>query len=161
MASSCRLQAWRSRHCGDEKEDRFMKKYIVFDNEGRTPDRYTIINRSSGDVFAAGEQGVDAGITGRFCGNCADHRVALYGAGWRQMPLSRRIIDEETNNYVRNAQLDPSWLGKELPHQRCPLNLLLYIDILDNMSCEERRRLALPYIGRETDGVPAKPAMAL
>jgi len=138
-----------------------MTRYIIFDNEGRTSDRYTIINRSSGDVFAASEQ-AEKEISGRFCGNCADHRVALYGAGWRQMPLSQRIIDAETNNYVRNAQLDPSWLGKELPQQQCPLNLLAYIEILDKMPRDERQRFAgISYIGPEKDGVLSKQALAL
>ena len=102
-----------------------MTNYIVFDNEGRTPDRYTIVDRVSGNVFAAGNK--DGDLSGRYCGNCADHRIVLYGAGWREMPLNKRVIEAETANYVRNAQLDPSWLGKELPQRHWPIDLLDYI----------------------------------
>src|SRR6185312_2691240 len=137
----------------DEKEDTTMARYIIFDKGGLKPDRYTIIDRSSGDVFAACEPGAEAGIAGRFCGNCADHRVPLFGAGWRQMPLCQRIIDAEVNNYVRNAQLDPHWLGKELPQQYWPLSLLTYIDVLDKMAGDEHRRVSrMPYIGPGKEG---------
>jgi len=97
-----------------------MTTYIVFDNEGKTPDRYTAVDRESGNVFSIGPE---AG-SGKFCGNCADHRVTLYGAGWRQMPLSRKVIEGETENYIHNAQLDPGWLGNELPEEQWPKDLL-------------------------------------
>ncbi|HLI93592.1 MAG TPA: hypothetical protein VKU83_08285, partial [Puia sp.] len=82
-------------------EDDARPNYVVFDNGGRTPDRYTIVDRESGNVFAAGEPIGEAEISVKYCGNCADHRIVLYGAGWRQLPLSRRIISAETDNYVR------------------------------------------------------------
>src|SRR5579871_3620801 len=96
-----------------------MTKYIVFDNGGVTADRYTIIDRKSGNVFAIG----DSDIAVRYCGNCADHRVTLYGAGWREMPANRRVVEAETENYVHNAQLNPTWLGSELPQERWPREL--------------------------------------
>lgn len=138
-----------------------MTKFIVFDNDGRTTDRYTVVDRLSGDVFAACEQSNEAGITGRYCGNCADHRITLYGAGWRQMPLTQKAIEAETNNYVRNAQLNPAWLGKELPQRHYPLNLRAYIDYLDKMPSEALHGVTgMPYIGTEKDGMPTKPAIA-
>lgn len=138
-----------------------MTNYIVFDNERRVPDRYTIVDRRSGDVFAACEQGSDAGVIGRYCGNCADHRVTLYGSGWRQMPLTQKIVAEETNNYIRNAQLNPGWLGKELPHRHCPVNLLAYIATLDKMAPDRASHATqMPYIGPEEDELPSKSAMA-
>ncbi|HVU97111.1 MAG TPA: hypothetical protein VHE34_17900 [Puia sp.] len=137
-----------------------MTKYIVFDNEGHTSDRYTIVDRISGNVFAACEQSNDAGVTGRYCGNCADHRVTLYGAGWRQMPLSQRIIMAETDNYVRNAQLNPDWLGKQLPWRYCPLSLQEYIATLDKMESNEAHRvIEMPQMGSERDGTPSKSAI--
>ena len=139
-----------------------MTKYIVFDNEARAPDRYTIVDRQSGEVFAAVEQGNDAVVTGRYCGNCADHRITLYGAGWRQMPLSQKIIEAETDNYVRNAQLNPGWLGKELPQRHYPLNLRNYIDTLGKMPSDELHGITgMPYMAPENDGMPSKPAMAM
>jgi hypothetical protein len=90
-----------------------MANYVVFDNGGITIDRYTIVDWESGNVFAAGE----GASTARYFGNCADHRVTLFGSGWRQMPLSRRIVEAETSNYIRNARLNPGWLGNELPRE--------------------------------------------
>ena len=110
-----------------------MIKYIVFDNEGRTSDRYTIFDRRSGDIFAAWEENSEAGMTGRYIGNCAEHRITLYGAGWRQMPLNQKIVEAETSNYVHNAQLNPHWLGKEMAQQNWPSNLRTYIDSLEEM----------------------------
>lgn len=137
-----------------------MTNYIVFDNEGRTPDRYTIIDRESGNVIAACEPTGESGSTGRYCGNCADHRIALYGAGWRQMPLSRRIIIEETTNYIRNAQLNPAWLGKELSRQDWPVYLQNYIEGL-NKPEGLKPMPGMPYIGPQKDGSGSKTAMAL
>src|SRR5580693_10555240 len=116
-----------------------MTNYIVFDNEGRTSDRYTIIDRETGNVFAASEPTGESTITVRFCGNCADHRIVLYGTGWRQLPLSRKIIIGETDNYIRNAQLNPAWLGKELSRQEWPANIQEYVDRLNELQGEEHQ----------------------
>jgi hypothetical protein len=139
-----------------------MTNYIVFDNEGRTSDRYTIIGRESGNVFAAGEPAGNSPITVRYCGNCADHKITLYGTGWRQMPLSRKILLEETDNYVRNAQLNPAWLGKELSRQEWPANIQEYVDRLNELQGEEHQPIPrMPYIGPQNDGNSSKTAMAL
>jgi hypothetical protein len=91
-----------------------MKKFIVFDNGGKTHDRYTIINKESGDVFAASENPYDSKGVGSLVGNCASHRIVLHGAGWRQKLPLKKVIHAEVENYVNNARLDPDWIGKEL-----------------------------------------------
>jgi hypothetical protein len=40
-----------------------MTNYFVFDNEGRTSDRYTIVDRESGNVFAACEPASESSKT--------------------------------------------------------------------------------------------------
>jgi hypothetical protein len=111
-----------------------MRGYIVFDNEGITFDRYTLVDLGSGNVFAAGGHTKEGAISGWYCGNCTDHRITLGDAGWRQMPLSRKVIEMETANYVRNAQLNPSWLGKELPRMQWPAHLHDYVAGLEQPS---------------------------
>ncbi|HLX94017.1 MAG TPA: hypothetical protein VKR32_20175 [Puia sp.] len=116
-------------------------KIIVFDNEGRTSDRLTVINRETGDVFAVGLNPNGVATNCKFCGNCADHRITLYGSGWRQMPLTRRIIETETESYVCNAQLNPGWLGKELLQVQWPLNLS---EIIENQDKQQTKSLNSP-----------------
>jgi hypothetical protein len=136
--------------------------YIAFDNEGRTSDRYTIIDRETGNVFAACEPAGESANTVRFCGNCADHRIVLYGTGWRQLPLSRKIIIGETDNYIRNAQLNPAWLGKELSRRDWPATLQDNVDQLNKLHAEGLHPTpGMPYIGPQNDGNSSKTAMAL
>jgi hypothetical protein len=136
--------------------------YITFDNEGRTSDRYTIVDRESGNVFAACGPTSESAMTVKLCGNCADHRITLYGTGWRQMPLSRKIIIAETENYIRNAQLNPAWLGKELPLRDWPATLQDCVDQLNKLHAEGLHPIpGMPYIGPQNDGNPSKTAVAL
>jgi hypothetical protein len=91
-----------------------MKNYIVFDNGGKTTDRYTIINTETADVFGASENPHDPNGLGRWIGNLVDHKTVLYGAGWRQRLPAKKVIQAEIENYVNNAKLDPEWLGLEV-----------------------------------------------
>jgi hypothetical protein len=104
-----------------------MSTFIIFDNGGITPDRFTIIDRETGDVFGASENPNALNWIAKFIGNCADHRVVLRGAGWRQGLPSRRIIQTEIENYVNNAKLDPEWIGRELDFAALPENIRRFI----------------------------------
>ena len=108
-----------------------MKNYIVFDNGGKTADRYTIINMETADVFGASEDPHDPNGSGRWIGNITDHRTVLYGAGWRQRLPAKKLIQAEVENYVNNAKLDPEWLGIEVISQDLPAALRTYIEGLD------------------------------
>ena len=104
-----------------------MSTFIIFDNGSITPDRFTIIDRETGDVFGAGENPNALNWTARFIGNCADHRVMLRGAGWRQGVPAKKIIKTEIENYVNNAKLDPDWIGRELDFASLPENIRRFI----------------------------------
>ena len=108
-----------------------MKNYIVFDNGGKTADRYTIINMETADVFGASENPHDPNGLGRWIGNIADHRTVLNGAGWRQRLPAKKLIQADVENYVNNAKLDPEWLGTEVESANLPEALRNYIDELD------------------------------
>lgn len=108
-----------------------MKNYIVFDNEGKTADRYTIINTETADVFGASENPHDPNGLGRWIGNIADHKTVLYGAGWRQRLPAKKVIQAEIENYVNNAKLDPRWLGIEVESTDLPEALRSYLEELD------------------------------
>ncbi len=109
-----------------------MKNYMIFDNGGKTADRFTIINVEIGDVFGASEHPGEPGGIGRWCGNIIEHKIVLYGAGWRQRLPSKKIIETEIENYINNARLDPEWLGQEVALESLPEAIQNYIADLDN-----------------------------
>lgn len=104
-----------------------MDVFIVFDNNGKTPDRFTIINKETGDVFGASENPAGPGGIAKFCGNCADHKIVLYGAGWRQKLPPKKIIQAEVENYINNAKLNADWLGAEVATDRLSQGVRDYI----------------------------------
>lgn len=108
-----------------------MKNYIVFDNGGKTADRYTIINTETADVFGASENPYDPNGLGRWIGNLVDQKTILFGAGWRQRLPAKKVIQAEIENYVNNAKLDPEWLGLEVLQQEMPEALRTYIEELE------------------------------
>lgn len=108
-----------------------MTKFIVFDNGGKTIDRYTIINKETGDVYGISENPYDTKGIAKFCGNCADHRIVLRGAGWRQKLPLKKVIQAEVENYVNNARLDPGWIGDEVNVKNLPENVRKYIADID------------------------------
>lgn len=111
-----------------------METYIVFDNGGKTIDRFTVINTKTADVFGVSENpGIPDGIC-RHCGNCAEHRIVLYGSAWRQRMPAKKILEAEAENYINNARLDPDWLGHEIAFMSLPTNVREYIDDLGDDS---------------------------
>ena len=108
-----------------------MKNFIVFDNGGKTSDRFTIINLETADVFGASGNPHEPSGVGRWVGNIADHKMILYGAGWRQRMPPKKVIQAEVLNYINNAKLDPEWLGVEVSQKDIPDELRNYIDGLD------------------------------
>jgi hypothetical protein len=108
-----------------------MNTYIIFDNSGMTLDRFTIINKETGDVFAAGEDPGRPEQTGKWIGNCAAHHIVLNGCGWRQRLPSKKIIISDTENYINNARLDPAWIGREVDLRNLPRKIREYISHLD------------------------------
>jgi hypothetical protein len=97
-----------------------MKKYIAFDNGGKTPDRFTIINKETADVFGLSEDPGSSNGISRLCGNCAEHLIIMGGTGWRQRMPAKKLIQAEVENYINNAKLDPDWLGREIDFMKLP-----------------------------------------
>jgi hypothetical protein len=125
-----------------------MKKYMIFDNGGKTTDRFTIIRAETGDVFGASEQPGEPGGIGRWCGNIIEHKIVLYGAGWRQRLPSKKIIEAEIENYVNNARLDPEWLGREIPLESLPEAVQNYIaDLKDDHDAGPPSKAKIATIG--------------
>ena len=85
-----------------------MKKFIIFDNGGQTVDRFTIINKETGDIFGCSDTPNAPGCAGGLIGNCVS----------------------EVDNYINNARLDPDWLGREVDLINLPMNVKHFISRL-------------------------------
>jgi hypothetical protein len=109
-----------------------MNKFIIFDNGGKTLDRFTIINKETGDVYGCGENSEAPNGVGQFHGSCVDHRIIMSGAGWRQKLPGKSVIKAEVDNYINNAKLDPDWMGNEVIFNSLPANVRQYISHLDS-----------------------------
>lgn len=81
-------------------------KVHVFDNGGKTPDRYTII-LPNGDVFGASEHPFQG--FGNFCANVQED--------YRQ----------DLTEYIKKAQNNPDFLGKEVDIETLTTDLQQYI----------------------------------
>jgi hypothetical protein len=108
-----------------------MDNFVIFDNGGKTHDRFTMVNHETGDVFGASENPDAPNGVGKYCGNCSDHLIVLYGTGWRQKRRLKKEIRAEAESYINNARLDPAWLGKEVKFEKLPENVRIYISHLD------------------------------
>jgi hypothetical protein len=131
-----------------------MNPFIIFDNGGKTLDRFTIINRETGDVFGSSEKPDEPGGIGKYCGNCADLRIVMYGAGWRQKIPARKVIKEEVDNYINNAKLDENWIGCEVDLNSLPVNVRQYILRLDPQSrIGENSKANVVYMAASSDNL--------
>jgi hypothetical protein len=115
-----------------------MKTFVIFDNGGKTLDRFTVIDKETGDVFGCSENPDAPNGLGEFCGNCAGHLIVLYGTRWRQRFPGKRAIKAEVDNYVNNAKLDPDWIGSQVDFDSLPANVRQYISRLDSHSRTEK-----------------------
>lgn len=84
-----------------------MIPLLVFDNEGKTFDRYTIIRTDTGDCVGASEDPFHPQGFGQHCGNVADNywREA-YGTVWRKgctQRLIKRRIKFAVDHYAMNC----------------------------------------------------------
>ena len=118
------------------------KTYIVFDNGGKSIDRYTVINTETADVFGVSENPGGPDGVGQHVGNCAEHRIVLYGSGWRQRMPQKKIIQAEAENYINNARLDPEWLGQEIEFASLSANVRSYIVDLEKETDSSHNSLA-------------------
>jgi len=131
-----------------------MSKYIIFDNGGKTSDRFTIINKETGDVFGSGENPGATNGTWKCCGNCADPYIILPGAGWRRRLPVKKVIKAEVENYVNNARLDKDWIGTEVEFDSLPAAIREHILHLDSSRySEDHSKANVVYMSRSSEGV--------
>ena len=90
------------------------RKIIVFDNGGRSCDRYTAVI-FNGDIIGFNERPFHPAYGfGQFCGNVTDRLNITYGTMWRNRFDEKKILKLELKNYLSEARSNPAWLGMEI-----------------------------------------------
>ncbi|HTS45593.1 MAG TPA: hypothetical protein VMH01_14440 [Puia sp.] len=108
-----------------------METFIVFDNGGKTFDRYTILNKETGDIYASSiDPFASDGFT-KFLENCAKQEATFYGMGWREKSPSKKIIKSEVDHIIINAKLNPEWIGEPVEFAVLPENVRKFLDQLN------------------------------
>lgn len=85
--------------------------YVVFDNEGETLDRYTIINED-GDILGLSDNTTHPLGFSQFCGNCVDNVMSYsWGGSWRRHLNVPRVIHRELPRIIEEFESE-GHLGK-------------------------------------------------
>jgi len=97
-----------------------MKNIIVLDNNGETFDRYTIIDKVTGDIIGSSEYPFSPLGFGQFCGNVADNYwFNAYGYGWRR-GCNKMLLNKRIKYAVNLFLADCGNIGKIIPFNSIP-----------------------------------------
>ena len=101
-------------------------KFICLDNGGETFDRYTIIERATGEMVGASEQPSNPLGFGQYCGNVADNywRVS-YGSQWRK-GCDERLLNKRIKYAVYLYMVDCGNVGKVVKFESLPETVQKY-----------------------------------
>ena len=77
------------------------KKFIILDNLGESLDRYTIIEKNTGDCVAASENGLGVFM---YAGNIADNYMCVsFGYAWRKYCDVKKCTKNAINLYLEET----------------------------------------------------------
>lgn len=94
-----------------------MKNLICFDNNGDTFDRYTILEKSTGEMIGASDHPFHPQGFGQHVGNVADNYMfTTYGAGWRRACDVKKCIRHAVAHFLN----DCAHIGKVIPFASLP-----------------------------------------
>jgi len=110
-----------------------MTSIIVFDNGGETLDRFTIIEKKTGEMIAASERPFNPLGFGQSCGNVAwTYFTRTIGANYM-----RRIEKDDPKHYAKIMRqktkeiieefIEEKHLGKVIPFQELPPDVQKFI----------------------------------
>lgn len=107
------------------------KIMVVFDNQGKTFDRYTLI-RSDGETWGASDDPYAPNGFGMYTGNMGDDYFnKTFGYSWQNNRSVKQIgsmVRDETKKQIEQARSEPSWLGVEVKdHSTLPEDVQKYI----------------------------------
>jgi hypothetical protein len=101
------------------------RMFTVLDNKGETFDRYTIINRKTGDVYGASANPFHPQGFGQFNHNIADfYWDAAYGYSWRKYCDVEKCIKGSVSDYLNDCLN----VGVKIKLSELPKDVITYID---------------------------------
>jgi len=102
-----------------------LPRIIILDNNGKTFDRYTIIDTKTADVWGASDNPFHPQGFGQYSHNIADSywRVA-YGTNWRNRIKEQAAIKDAVNKYLND---DLSHIGVRVELNSLPEMVQKYI----------------------------------
>jgi hypothetical protein len=106
-----------------------IKSIIVFDNGGKTFDRYTILNKKTGDINGSSNSPFHPQGFGQHCGNASDRLNITFGYNWRRGHTEKgiqKLIKSEVDNFINEAKGNSEWLGKEVKVADLPEDVQKY-----------------------------------
>jgi hypothetical protein len=87
----------------------------VFDNEGDTLDRYTVLINSTSEILGCNAYPFHPMGIGQHCGTAAENKSKeLIGRNSRNLSTNKNFIRRAVSSFVREARANIKWLGKEL-----------------------------------------------
>ena len=100
-----------------------MKNLLILDNGGETYDRYTIVDKKTGDMIGANDTPFHPLGFGQYCGNVADNywNVA-YGYGWRN-GCNNRLLNKRIKYGVNHFANDCSHVGNPITWEQLPADV--------------------------------------
>lgn len=101
------------------------KEVFIFDNEGKTIDRFTIIVSHDGTVWGASCQPFHPLGFGQFCGD-----MQSYGYLDRKVRAGNHYRNiKGAVTYVKKSRKKPNWLGKEITKfEDLPIDVQEYVE---------------------------------
>jgi len=103
-------------------------KFICLDNGGKTFDRYTIIERTTGEMVGASDNPFNPLGFGQYCGNVADNYwFTAYGYQWRK-GCNTRLLNKRIKYAVDLFLSDCGNVGKIVELDSLPDEVKKYIN---------------------------------
>jgi hypothetical protein len=100
-------------------------KLVCLDNGGETFDRYTIRDKSTGDIIGASEHPFSPQGFGQYCGNVAhNYWVTAYGHGWDR--TDKTTVNKRVKFGVDHFLNDCARVGKIIPFDKLPPDVQKY-----------------------------------
>jgi hypothetical protein len=91
------------------------KAIVIFDNGGKTCDRYTGVITKTGDVIAFNDSPFHPSFGfGQYSGNICDRMNITFGYSWRKHLDENKVLKQELKHYLTEARNNPNWLGTEV-----------------------------------------------
>ncbi len=102
------------------QQTKHTNKLVVLDNGGLTFDRYTIIDKSTGDMIGASDNPFHPLGFGQFCGNVADNYwFTAYGYSWRR-GCNQRLLNKRVKYAIELFLADCGNVGKVIEFDTLP-----------------------------------------